>query len=108
MEVILSSSFGVKTDSQTNPDDKMTAMARKAMERKPLPGIVNMIPVVGKYLAQKLIQTTRFGFGWSPVVDVARNIIKQRRQSAGQSQRRVCLKNIHVYMFIIIVCQMIG
>ena len=89
MEVILSSAFGLKTNSQTNPNDKMTAMARQAMDEKPWPTIAMMIPLVGKYIAQQLMKTTRFGFGWYPLIDVAKSIIEQRRRKQDKGQRRV-------------------
>ncbi len=102
MEVILSSAFGVKTDSQTNPKDKMTEMARQAMDDKPWPAIALMIPLVGKYISKQLSKSTRFGFGWYPLVDVAKKIIKQRRQNENaKGQRRVRLNFPNNVLFLI-------
>ncbi len=88
MEVILSSSFGVKTESQTNPNDKMTRLAKGLMEGKPWPEIALMIPVIGKYLSTKLNATAWFGFGNSPMVEIAKKIIKQRKESINNGEKR--------------------
>ncbi len=88
MEVILSSAFGLKADSQTNPDDKITQMAKKVMDSSFLPIIVMMIPVIGKYLSTEIAKSSRFGFGWTPLVKVAKGIIKKRRESSKNAEQR--------------------
>eukprot|EP00112_Aurelia_sp_Birch-Aquarium-sp1_P017611 Seg4099.3 transcript_id=Seg4099.3/GoldUCD/mRNA.D3Y31 product="Cytochrome P450 3A31" protein_id=Seg4099.3/GoldUCD/D3Y31 len=84
MEVILSTAFGVKTESQTNPDDHLMKLARAAMQRRLVVTLAVMIPVIGQWLSRKLA-ASRFGLGNSELFDIARGIIKERRQIAAES-----------------------
>ena len=90
MEVILSTAFGVKTESQTNPNDHLMKLARAAMQRRILVTLAVMIPVIGQWLSRKLTES-RFGFGNKELFDIARGIIKERRDIAAESgyQRKV-------------------
>ena len=85
MEVILSSAFGVKSESQTNPNDKVTGYARDAMDPKPYPNIAVMIPFIGKKIV-KMIAVSSWGFNWGPMIAVAKSIIKGRKESAGNAR----------------------
>ena len=85
MEVILSSAFGVKSESQTNPNDKVTGYARDAMDPKPYPDIALMIPLIGKKISEMLLVSS-WGFNWGPMVTVAKSIIKGRKESAGNAR----------------------
>ena len=88
MEVILSAAFGTESESQTNPDDKVTKYAKDAMDPKPYANMVMMIPVIGKKLF-KAIALTSWGFNWNPMIDVAKSIINSRKESKGHT-RVVC------------------
>ncbi len=88
MEVILSSAFGVKTDSQTNPKDKLTNLARKAMEEDFLPEIALMIPIIGKWLSKKLAASPTYGLKMEELEKIAREVIKQRKEEAGSGKQR--------------------
>ena len=74
MEVILSAAFGTESESQTNPDNNFT--------------IVMMIPIIGKKLF-KVITLNSWGFYSKPMIDVAKSIIKSRKESK-DSARVVC------------------
>eukprot|EP00794_Sanderia_malayensis_P005402 gene5402-6078_t len=87
LEVIISSSFGIKTESQTNPDDKLVEMAKKAMDPGILPIAIAMVPFIGKYLS-RLISSSRFGVGMAPLAKVSRNIIKTRQESSKNGEQR--------------------
>ena len=82
MEVILSAAFGTESESQTNPDDRVTMYAKDAMDRKPYASMAMMIPVIGKRLFKAIVLTS-WGFNARPVIDVARSIIKSRKESKG-------------------------
>ena len=86
MEVILSTAFGVKTESQTNPNDHLMKLARAAMQRRIVVSLALMIPVIGQWLSRKLLES-RFGFGNKELFDIARGIIRERRE--GSYQRKV-------------------
>ena len=88
MEVILSATFGTLSEAQTNPNDKVTTYAKEAMDPKPWPEIAMMVPFIGKKIA-KSIMLSRFGFNWYPMINIAKKILKQRRQVEGIT-RNVC------------------
>ena len=88
MEVILSAAFGTLSEAQTNPNDKVTTYAKKAMYPKPWPYIALMVPFIGKKLA-KSIMFSRFGFNWQPLINIAKKILNQRREVEGIT-RNVC------------------
>ena len=85
MEVILSSAFGVKTESQTNPNDKVTGYAREAMNPKPYPNMAAMIPLIGRKIFDRIVVSS-WGFNWGPMIAVAKSIIKGRKESAGNAR----------------------
>ena len=85
MEVILSAAFGTESESQTNPDDKVTKYAKDAMDPKPYANMVMMIPVIGKKLF-KAIALTSWGINVTPMVDVAKSIINSRKESKGSTR----------------------
>ena len=85
MEVILSSAFGVKSESQTNPNDKITGYARDAMSPKPFANMATMIPLIGQKIF-KMIALSSWGFNWGPMIAVAKSIIKGRKESAGNAR----------------------
>ena len=85
MEVILSAAFGTESESQTNPDDKVTKYARDAMDPKPYAHMVMMIPVIGKRLF-KAIALTSWGYNWNPMIDVAKSIISSRKEAKGSTR----------------------
>lgn len=102
MEVILSATFGMKTDSQTDPDDKLTNLARRAMNPPPWTNIALMVPFIGKMLAKK-VASSSLGFGWGPMVDIAKDIIKKRRESGvagGQRNVSFCLLQTDVVILV--------
>eukprot|EP00794_Sanderia_malayensis_P000606 gene606-1268_t len=94
MEVILSSAFGMKTESQTNPNDKLTKLAQAAMEQKPWPQIALLIPFVGKFLSKMLMSSERFGFGWGGLIKIARGIVKSRKEASDGGERRKDMLNL--------------
>ena len=85
MEVILSAAFGTESESQTNPDDKVTKYAKDAMDPKPYANMVMMIPFIGKRLF-KAIALTSWGFNAKPMIDVAKSIINSRKESIGSTR----------------------
>ena len=85
IEVILSAAFGIESESQTNPDDKVTQYARDAMNPKPYANIALMIPVVGKKIV-KSIALTSWGFNWAPMISVAKTIINGRKNSLNKAR----------------------
>ena len=86
MEVILSTSFGVKTNAQTDPNDHLMNLARNSLGKGTFVVLVSMIPLVGGWLSKKLANT-RFGLSINALADVARKIIEERK--AHESQRKV-------------------
>ena len=85
MEVILSAAFGIDSEAQTNPDDKVTKYAHIAMNPKPYINIALMIPLIGKKLAKSMVLTS-WGFNWYPLMDIAKSIIKSRKESEGSKR----------------------
>ncbi|XP_065055850.1 cytochrome P450 3A17-like [Rhopilema esculentum] len=88
MEVILSAAFGTLSEAQTNPNDKVTTYAKDAMSPRPWPYIALMVPFIGKKIS-KSIMFSRFGFNWYPMIDIAKKILKQRRQVQGTTRNDV-------------------
>ena len=91
MEVILSTAFGVKTESQTNPDDHLMKLAKNAMARQLPILLASMIPFIGQWISKKLA-TTRFGDNQTKLFGVAREIIEKRKKIAAEFQRKVRFK----------------
>ena len=91
MEVILSTAFGVKTESQTNPDDHLMKLAKNAMARQLPILLASMIPFIGQWISKKLA-TTRFGDSRTKLFGVAREIIEKRKKIAAEFQRKVRFK----------------
>ena len=89
MEVILSAAFGTESESQTNPDDKVTKYAKDAMNPKPYALAALLIPVLGKRLYKRLALTS-WGLNLSPLINIAKSIIKARQEGGGEF-RMVCL-----------------
>ena len=85
MEVILSAAFGIQSESQTNPEDKITLCVNNAMTPKAFLSISLMIPLIGKRLA-KSIALTSWGFNWNPLIKIARSIIKSRKDFQGETR----------------------
>ena len=88
MEVILSAAFGLKTDSQTNPDDKISTLAKRAMKPPPWATLALMVPFIGRQLSRK-VASSRFGFGWYPITEMATDVINERKTTTSNSQRKV-------------------
>ena len=79
MEVILSAAFGVESESQTNPDDKVTLCAHSAMNSKPFAVLATLIPLIGNMIYKKFALTS-WGYNLNPIIDVAKSIIKSRKE----------------------------
>ena len=86
MEVILSAAFGIKSESQTNPGDMVTSYAKRAIDPKPYPSMAVMIPLIGKKIS-KMIAVSSWGFDFRPLIDLAKTIIKGRREDETRSRR---------------------
>jgi len=83
MEVILSAAFGTESESQTNPDDKVTKYAKDAMNPKPYALAALLIPVLGKRLYKRLALTS-WGLNLTPLINIAKSIIKARQEGGGE------------------------
>jgi len=83
MEVILSTAFGVKAETQTIENDPITEMAKKAMAPNPLVGIMLLLPF-GDRLSQYLPDP----FHFEEIGSVAANIIAERTKANGHSKTR--------------------
>ena len=80
LQVILSAAFGIESESQTNPDDKVTQYARDAMNPKPYALLATLIPLIGNTIYKKFALTS-WGLNLNPIIDVAKSIIKGRKES---------------------------
>ena len=78
MEVILSAAYGLQSDCQTNPNEKVTSYVKRAMTPKPWPSIALWIPFIGKKVSKSLLMS-KWGLHWGPVVDIAKKILRERR-----------------------------
>ena len=85
MEVILSAAFGVKSEAQLDPDDKMMSHARRAMTPRPFASLASLIPIVGKKLFKKLILSS-WGLNWMHIIEFAQLVIKGRKEDVANSR----------------------
>ncbi|XP_020604862.1 cytochrome P450 3A7-like isoform X2 [Orbicella faveolata] len=81
MEVILSTAFGVKAETQTVEKDPITELAKKAMEINPLTAIFFLVPF-GEYILKYIPDP----FGWDKIGSIAANIIEERQKANGKSK----------------------
>jgi len=82
MEVILSTAFGVKAETQTVENDPITELAKKAMEIKLLTSILFLVPF-GQYVLKYAVPDP---FGWDKIGSIAANIIAERTKKNGNSR----------------------
>ncbi|KAL9984597.1 hypothetical protein ACROYT_G006909 [Oculina patagonica] len=81
MEVILSTAFGVKAETQTVENDPITELAKKAMAPNPLLGIMLLIP-----FGDRLLKYLPDPFNFEKIGAVAANIIAERTKADGNSK----------------------
>ena len=62
MEVILSTAFGVKSETQTVENDPVTEMAKKALAPNPISALMSIRPVSDIVLLPNLIDWIKFDF----------------------------------------------
>jgi len=80
MEVILSTAFGVKAETQTVENDPITEMAKKATSPKPIVGLL-MLP-----FGAELFKYIRDPFNFDKIGSVAAKIIAERTKARGGSK----------------------
>ena len=89
LETILATTFGVKSETQTNPDDIMAKYAWEALNRSKWIGVIAMVPLIGSKLAKQLMPTT-YGMGYGNLQSVTMRMIKQRKsQGVGDDHKEV-------------------
>lgn len=81
MEVILSTAFGVKAETQTVENDPITELAKKAMAPHPLIGIMLLLP-----FGDHLLKFFPDPFDFDKIGSVAANIIAERTKANGSSE----------------------
>ncbi|XP_015764480.1 PREDICTED: cytochrome P450 3A29-like [Acropora digitifera] len=81
MEVILSTAFGVKAQTQTVENDPITESARKAMAPNPVAGLLLLLP-----FANRLLKYFPDMFNFEKIGKVASNIIAERTKLNGHSK----------------------
>lgn len=81
MEIILSTAFGVKAETQTVENDPITEMARKATTPHPLIGVLLLLPF-GDWLSKFVPDPFDFEKVWS----LAENILAERTKANGTSK----------------------
>ncbi len=86
LDVIFSSAFGFKSDTQTNAKSRLASMAKKSLKPNPLPLLANMIPLVGKYIGRMLSRRLKvLDPGW---MEVALSIIQKRKKMGNSKDLR--------------------
>ncbi|XP_067037448.1 cytochrome P450 3A8-like [Acropora muricata] len=81
MEVILSTAFGVKAETQTVENDPITESAKKAMAPNPVAGLLLLLP-----FANRLLKYFPDMFNFERIGKVACNIIAERTKLNGHSK----------------------
>ncbi|CAH3190591.1 unnamed protein product [Porites evermanni] len=95
MEVILSTAFGVKSETQTVENDPVTEMAKKAMAPNPIFPLLMLLPfgnLIGKCLPDPL--------NFNGIGKVAEDIITERTKANGHSKL-----NVRVNLLFLLLCQ---
>lgn len=75
LEVVLTTSFGVKAETQTNPDDPLTNHARQAISRLFSALAIAMLP-----FGETILRKMNDPFHFEDLTNTARNIIEQRKR----------------------------
>ncbi|KAL9984595.1 hypothetical protein ACROYT_G006906 [Oculina patagonica] len=81
MEVILSTAFGVKAETQTVENDPITELAKKAMRTHPIWGLMMLLP-----FGDRLLKYLPDPFNLEKIGAVAANIITERTKANGDSK----------------------
>lgn len=79
MEIIFSTAFGLKVETQTVENDPVTELAKKAMAPHPLLGLVFLLPF-GEYIINNLPDP----FDCEKILSLSADIIAQRRDAKGE------------------------
>nr|XP_058970357.1 cytochrome P450 3A29-like [Pocillopora verrucosa] len=89
MEVILSTAFGVRAETQTTENDPITERAKKVMTPKPIVGLTLLLP-----FGDRLLNYLNDPFEFDPIGSVAANIIAERttENSNRKAKRRDLLQ----------------
>ena len=94
MDVIVSAAFGFEVDSQNNPDDPVLKAAQLSMNQttfqKILFGVLSLMPF-GLKIIEKVPQL--YMNNLKPLLNIAEEIVRTKRENAGNSIKKVNSNN---------------